>query len=161
LPTEIKRLGGLAKPLPVLATVTLIVALASIGLPGTSGFIGEFLILLGAFEAYWVYAAIGVVGIILGAAYMLWMYEQAIFGKTDEAKVKGLKDFNLREWVVGTILVILIFWVGIYPAPFLNVMNGSIEGLVQRLQQGAVAPVAESTLPDAPLAVVVPAKTEF
>jgi len=137
LPTEIKRLGGLARPLPVLATVTLIVALASIGLPGTSGFIGEFLILLGVFEAYWLYAAIGVIGIILGAAYMLWMYEQAIFGKADEEKVRGLKDFNLREWVVGTVLVILIFWVGIYPAPFLNVMNGSIEALVQRLQQGA------------------------
>ena len=72
---------------------------------------------------------------------MLWMYEQAIFGKSalggDEEKVRGLKDFNLREWIVGTVLVILIFWVGIYPAPFLNVMNGSIDALVQRLQQGA------------------------
>jgi NADH-quinone oxidoreductase subunit M len=153
LPTEIKRLGGLARPLPVLATVTLIVALASIGLPGTNGFIGEFLILLGAFEAYWLYAAIGVIGIILGAAYMLWMYEQAIFGKSalggDEEKSKGLKDFNLREWVVGTVLVVLIFWVGIYPAPFLNVMNGSIDGLVQRLQQGAVTSTASPQVPDA------------
>jgi NADH-quinone oxidoreductase subunit M len=154
LPTEIKKLGGLAKPLPVLATVTLIVALASIGLPGTNGFIGEFLILLGAFEAYWLYAAIGVIGIILGAAYMLWMYEQAVFGKTDEAKVKGLKDFNLREWVVGGVLVILIFWVGIYPAPFLNVMNSSIEGLVQRLQQGAVSPMTVHAIEDQPLATI-------
>lgn len=143
LPTDIQRLGGLAKPLPVLATITLIVALASIGLPGTNGFIGEFLILLGAFEAHWLYAAIGVLGIILGAAYMLWMYEQAIFGKTDEQKVKGLKDFNLREWVVGSVLVVFIFWVGIYPAPFLNVINGSIEGLVQRLERGASSPVVQ------------------
>jgi NADH-quinone oxidoreductase subunit M len=161
LPTEIKQLGGLARPLPVLATVTLIVALASIGLPGTNGFIGEFLILLGAFEVYWLYAAIGVIGIILGAAYMLWMYEQAIFGKTEEARVKGLKDFNLREWVVGGVLVILIFWVGIYPAPFLNVMNGSIDGLIQRLKQGAVSPLTvHSTVPDQPLGIVE-TKQEF
>ena len=143
LPTEIKRLGGLARPLPVLATITLILALASIGLPGTNGFIGEFLILLGAFEAYWIYAAIGVLGIILGAAYMLWMYEQAFFGKADEEKSKGLKDFNLREWVVGVVLVVLIFWIGIYPAPFLEVINPSIEGLVQRLEQGSPSLVVE------------------
>ena len=143
LPTEIKRLGGLARPLPVLATITLILALASIGLPGTNGFIGEFLILLGAFEAYWIYAAIGVLGIILGAAYMLWMYEQAMFGKADEEKSKGLKDFNLREWVVGAVLVVLIFWIGIYPAPFLEVINPSIEGLVQRLEQGSPSLVVE------------------
>lgn len=146
LSMDVRQLGGLARPLPVLATITLIMALGSVGLPGTSGFVGEFLILLGAFEAHWLYAAIGVIGIILGAAYMLWMYEQGIFGKTDTARVQHLTDLNLREWVVGGILVLLIFWIGIYPAPFLNVINPSIEGVVQRLDQGASVVVAEESV---------------
>ena len=137
LPTDIRRLGGLAKPLPILATMMLIVVLTSVGLPGTNGFVGEFLILLGAFEAHWIYAAIGVLGIILGAAYMLYMYEQGIFGKTDEAKSRGLKDLSLREGFVGGLLIFIIFWVGIYPAPILNIINPSIEGIVQRLERGA------------------------
>ncbi len=138
LPTQVSRLGGLAKPFPVLASVALILALSSIGLPGTSGFVGEFLILLGAFEVHWFYAAVAVLGIIIGAAYMLWMYEQAIFGKTDEEKVKGLKDFNLREWAVSAVLVVLVFWIGIYPAPFLKVVNPSVDALVERrLERGA------------------------
>lgn len=133
LSTDLRHLGGLAKPLPVLATMTLIVALASVGLPGTNGFVGEFLILLGAFEAHWLYAAIGVLGIIFGAAYMFMMYEQGIFGRTDEEKTRGLRDLHLREWVVGGVLVLLIFWIGIYPAPFLEIVNGSVEAVVQRL----------------------------
>jgi len=139
--TRLNAFGGLAKKAPLLATFFLIIGLASIGLPGTNGFVGEFLILLGAFKAHWEYAAVAVTGVIFGAAYFLWYYERSMFGPLVEG-VQGLADLNGREIVIALSLTIMIFWIGIYPAPFLNMMNGSVQAIVDRLDRGAV--VAEA-----------------
>jgi NADH-quinone oxidoreductase subunit M len=129
----IAEFGGLAKGMPLLATFLLIIVLSSIGLPGTNGFIGEFLILFGAFKAHWIYGAIGVLGVILGAAYLLWFYERAIFGKVTKPENERLPDLNARELAVALPLVALIFWIGLYPSPFLHRINGSVEALHARL----------------------------
>jgi NADH-quinone oxidoreductase subunit M len=136
--------GGLAHRLPLLATFLLIVVLSSIGLPGTNGFIGEFLILLGAFKAHWIYAAFGVLGVILGAAYLLWFYERAIFGKVINPANQGLRDLSGRELAVALPLVALIFWIGLYPSPFLHRINGSVAALHARLNPAAAASASAS-----------------
>ena len=133
--TRLSAFGGLAKRLPLLATYFLILGLASIGLPGTNGFVGEFLILLGAFQACWLYGAIAVLGIIVGAAYFLWYYERAMFGPLT-TNAPGFGDLRGRELVIGVSLAIMIFWIGLYPAPFLERMNGSIQAVVERLEHG-------------------------
>lgn len=138
----IAEFGGLAKTMPLLATFFLIMVLSSIGLPGTNGFIGEFLILLGAFKAHWIYGAVGVLGVILGAAYMLWFYERAIFGKVTKPVNERLPDLGARELAIALPLVALIFWIGMYPSPFLHRINGSVEALHARLQPRTSAPVA-------------------
>jgi NADH:ubiquinone oxidoreductase subunit 4 (subunit M) len=103
--TDVRECSGLAKKMPLLATFFLIIGMASIGLPGTNGFIGEFLILLGAFQAWWVYGAIAVTGVIFAAAYFLWYYERAIFGPLKETIPAALKDLNSREWAIGVRVV--------------------------------------------------------
>lgn len=137
--TDVTQCSGLAKKMPLLATFFLIIGLAFIGLPGTNGFIGEFLILLGAFQAYWVYGAIAVTGVIFAAAYFLWYYERAIFGPLKEGLPATLKDLNTREWGIGIALSIMIFWIGLYPSPFLRMINGSVEAVIERLDHGTMA----------------------
>ncbi|WP_447970209.1 complex I subunit 4 family protein [Nitrospira sp. M1] len=137
--TNVHECSGLAKKMPLLATFFLIIGMASIGLPGTNGFVGEFLILLGAFQAYWVYGAIAVTGVIFAAAYFLWFYERAIFGPLHKSIPAGLKDLNTREWGIGIALCVMIFWIGLYPSPFLRMMNGSVQEVVDRLNHGSAA----------------------
>jgi len=132
--TRLAAFGGLARRVPLLATFFLIIGLASIGLPGTNGFVGEFLILLGAFKANWIYAAVAVTGVIFGAAYFLWYYERAMFGPLVEG-VQSLADLNAREKLICVALCVMIFWIGLYPAPFLNMMNPSIQAVVDRLER--------------------------
>ena len=138
--------------MPILATFFLIIGLASIGLPGTNGFVGEFLILLGAFRAHWAYGAIGVAGVILGAAYLLWYYERSMFGPLSEGLSQAIPDLNRREKFIAVSLAVMIFWIGIYPSPFLRMMNGSIQALVQRLDRGATTASVEPGTLDARLA---------
>ena len=140
--TDVKQCSGLAKKMPLLATFFLIIGMASIGLPGTNGFVGEFLILLGAFQAYWVYGAIAVTGVIFAAAYFLWFYERAIFGPLMDTLPSTLKDLNTREWGIGVALCVMIFWIGLYPSPFLRMMNGSVQEVVDRLNHGSASVVA-------------------
>lgn len=136
-----------SQKMPQLATFMLIIGMASIGLPGTNGFIGEFLILLGAFQAWWVYGAIAVTGVIFAAAYFLWFYERAIFGPLKENLPAAIKDLNSREWAIGVALSIMIFWIGIYPSPFLRMVNGSVQEMVERLHPGiATAQQHDSSL---------------
>ncbi|MEK6618236.1 MAG: NADH-quinone oxidoreductase subunit M [Nitrospirota bacterium] len=137
--TNLSAFGGLAKKLPLLATFLLIIGLASIGLPGTNGFVGEFLVLLGAFKAHWLYGSVGVLGVILGAAYFLWFYERAMFGPLAKGLPHAVADLNSRELVIAVSLSVMIFWIGLYPAPFLRIMNGSVQALVERLERGAAA----------------------
>jgi len=134
--TTLSGFGGLAKEAPLLATYLLIIGLASIGLPGTNGFVGEFLILLGAFKAIGFWSAFAVSGVVFGAAYFLWYYERAIFGPLAES-VKGLADLTRRERIIALSLTVMIFWIGLYPAPFFNMMNGSVQAVVDRLEHGA------------------------
>lgn len=139
--TQLSAFGGMAKHTPLLASFFLLIGLASIGLPGTNGFVGEFLILLGAFKAYWLYGAIAVTGVIFGAAYFLWYYERAMFGPVGKAVKDSIGDLHLRETVIAVSLSIMILWIGLYPAPFLRIMNGSVQALVDRLNPGTVASI--------------------
>ena len=137
--TQLAAFGGMAKHTPLLATFFLLIGLASIGLPGTNGFVGEFLILLGTFRAKWQYGAIAVTGVIFGAAYFLWYYERAMLGPVGKAVKQSLADLHLREMVIALSLSIMILWIGLYPAPFLRMMNGSVQAIVDRLDRGTVA----------------------
>ena len=134
--TDVRQCTGLAKKMPLLATFLLIIGMASIGLPGTNGFIGEFLILLGVFQAWWVYGTIAVTGVIFAAVYFLWFYERAIFGPLKESLPAVIPDLNTREWAIGVALSVMIFWIGLYPSPFLRMVNGSVQAVVDRLEPG-------------------------
>jgi NADH-quinone oxidoreductase subunit M len=139
---EIADYGGLSKVIPVFAAMFLIVALASLGLPMLNGFIGEFLILLGAFavEPYgWIWAAFAVAGIVLGATYLLWLYQRTMFGKLDKPENQNLKDLNWRErWTLIPIIVFCV-WIGVYPKPFLEVLEVPVQNIVQRIEAAEVA----------------------
>jgi len=137
--TDLSAFGGAAKQVPLLATFLLIIGLASIGLPGTNGFVGEFLILLGTFQAYWLFGVFAVTGVIFGAAYFLWYYERAMFGPLSPNFPRTISDLNAREMIIAVSLCIMIFWIGLYPSPFLRMMNGSIQALESRLDRGTVA----------------------
>jgi NADH-quinone oxidoreductase subunit M len=119
--------GGLSKVMPVFAVIFMIVTLSSIGLPGTNGFVGEFLILLGAFRSNTVYGVAAATGVILGAAYMLWMFQRVMFGEIKNPENMKLKDLNGREIATMVPLVLLIFVMGIYPKLFFSKMDMSVE----------------------------------
>jgi len=122
--------GGLAKTMPVFSTFFMIVTLSSIGLPLTNGFVGEFLILLGTFKANSTYAIIAASGVILAACYMLWMLQRVIFGKVTKPENAKLVDLSIRERLVLIPLVVLIFWIGIYPKPFLTRMEPAVKTIL-------------------------------
>jgi NADH-quinone oxidoreductase subunit M len=131
---EIARYGGLVQNMPRYAVVFMLMMLASVGLPGTSGFVGEFLILVGAFQDNTWVALLATIGIILGAAYMLWLYRRVVFGKITREDVKGMMDLSPREIAIFAPLVLVVLWMGIYPASFLNVISVSVEALIQNYQ---------------------------
>jgi NADH-quinone oxidoreductase subunit M len=122
--------------MPVYATVFLIMTLSSIGMPALNGFIGEFLILQGTFAApgLWPYAALAVLGIVLGAAYMLWLYQRVMFGKLENPLNKALPDLNLRELATFVPLIILAFWIGIYPTYFTKYLDEPVNAIVARVR---------------------------
>jgi NADH-quinone oxidoreductase subunit M len=149
--------GGLAKQMPVFATLFAITMFSSIGLPGLNGFIGEFLILVGAFKTSYVWAAFAVLGIILGAAYMLWAFQRVMFGELDKPENRRISDCNGREVAYMVPLIILMVWIGIYPKPYLRSMEASVSYWLNRVQQAslqrdAVAPPELSTLVRLPAA---------
>ncbi|MEW5703393.1 MAG: NADH-quinone oxidoreductase subunit M [Pseudomonadota bacterium] len=131
---EIATYGGLVHRMPVYAFVFMVFTMASVGLPGTSGFVGEFLVLLGAFQANTWVAFLAAIGVILGAAYMLWLYRRVIFGELTKDTLKGILDLRPREILIFTPLVLLVFWMGIYPASFLDVLHESVAHLVERYE---------------------------
>jgi NADH-quinone oxidoreductase subunit M len=131
---EIARYGGLVQNMPRYAFVFMVMMLASVGLPGTSGFVGEFLILIGAFQDNTWVAFLATIGIILGAAYMLWLYRRVIFGKITREDVKSMLDLSPREVAIFAPLVLVVLWMGIYPSSFLNVISVSVEALIQNYQ---------------------------
>jgi NADH-quinone oxidoreductase subunit M len=127
---DIDRYGGLVHRMPVYAAVFMLFTLASVGLPATSGFIGEFLVMVGAFQVNTWVASLICTGIILGVAYMLWLYRRVIFGKLEKADLMGMLDLNPREIAVFAPLVVLVLWMGIYPVSFTEIMAPAVDRLI-------------------------------
>jgi NADH-quinone oxidoreductase subunit M len=140
----IKDFGGLSKRVPVYAVFFMIFTLSSLGLPGMNGFVGEFLILLGAFKSQTMYAVIATTGIILGAAYMLWLFQRVMFMDI-KPKNENMKDLDWQELVTLVPLAFLVFFIGVYPAPALDIMDASIQHLIQQVNHGASV-IAQSGL---------------
>ena len=136
---EIAQYGGLAHVMPVYATFTLIFFLASMGLPLLNGFIGEFMILQAAFLANPVWAYWAVSGVVLGAAYLLWLYQRVFWGKITHDENKHLVDLNGRELATLVPLMALCFWIGLYPKPFLEFLHKPMGQLAQTIQPGKFA----------------------
>ncbi len=135
----ISEFGGLSTPMPNFAAVYLIVTLSSLGMPLLNGFIGEFTILRGVFEVRWQWAAWGVLGVILGAAYLLWLYQRVMFGSVTNPANEHLPDLNGREYATLIPLVVLAFWIGIYPAPLFHVLEQPVHRLVEAVHPGYYA----------------------
>lgn len=134
--------GGLSKVMPIYATFFMIVTLSSIGLPGLNGFIGEFLILLGAFKMNKWYAIFGATGVIFAAAYMLWMFQRVMFGEVTNPKNQVLKDLSLREVMVLLPLLLFIVWIGVYPNTFLSKTKASTEHFLAMMEKARATKVA-------------------
>ena len=151
----ISDFGGLSKQLPIYATFFMIMTLSSIGLPALNGFVGEFTILLGAWQiptgfhinipftdkalvfGGQVWSVLAVLGIVLGAAYMLWLYQRTMFGKLDKPENQALSDLNFREVLTLAPLVVLAFWIGIFPETFLGMLRPSVSRIVQQMSENA------------------------
>jgi NADH-quinone oxidoreductase subunit M len=129
----IEDFGGLWKQMPIFAAFFMVVTLSSIGLPGLNGFVGEFLILVGTFKSTAVYAVIGATGIVLAAAYMLWMYQRVMFGELTKPENKVLKDLSGREVLVLSLVTLFIFWIGIYPQTFLSRMEPTVHSYIAQV----------------------------
>ena len=125
--------GGLSKVMPVYAAIFLIMMMSSIGLPTLNGFIGEVLILQGVFVVSWVWAAVAASGIVLGAAYMLWLYQRTMFGNITNPDNEKLSDLSVREFATFVPLLILAVWIGLYPKPFLDRLETSVDRVVARV----------------------------
>ena len=133
--------GGLAKTMPIYATLFVIFSLSSLGLPGTNSFVGEFLILVGAFIQNPFVGVLATLGVILAAVYMLWMVQRVVFGSKPKERNWSLPDINFREALTLVPLAILVFWIGIYPAPFLDVMHATVDHLLGQFSAGLAQPV--------------------
>ena len=139
---ELDAFGGLWKIMPVYAGITMVVTLSSMGLPALNGFVGEFTILIGAFGSIalgspW-YAGVATVGVIIAAVYMLKMFEKIFLGPVNVEENKSLKDLSIREIITMMPLIVLIFWIGIFPKPFFDLINPAVEQLVQLVQSAAM-----------------------
>jgi len=152
----ISELGGLSKVMPVYAVLFAIVMLSSMGLPGLNGFIGEFLILLGAFKVSTMWAACAVSGIVLGAAYMLWLYQRTMFGEVENPKNLKLADLNGREIATLVPIIAMCFWIGLYPPPFLRYMETSVNHVLEQVQTKKGRVPARAAAPAPGLAEAAP-----
>jgi NADH-quinone oxidoreductase subunit M len=144
----IEAYGGLWKLVPVYSALFLIVTLSSIGLPGLNGFVGEFLILIGAFRAHPWAGGLGTLGVVLGAVYLLTMYKQVFFGPVTHEENTALTDLSAREVMAVAPIVVMIFWIGFYPKPFLDRIEPTVQVLLGRLKAaGATEYLASPTVP--------------
>jgi NADH-quinone oxidoreductase subunit M len=140
---EMEAFGGLWKVMPVYGALTLIITLSSMGLPGLNGFVGEFTILLGSFGSTAIgspwFAGLAALGVILAAIYMLYMFQKMFLGPADKPENQALKDLSWREFATLAPIIILIFWIGLYPRPFFSLMAPSVERLVNAVQAATLA----------------------
>jgi NADH-quinone oxidoreductase subunit M len=144
---EIARYGGLSDNMPGYALLFMLFTMASVGLPGTSNFIGEFLSLVGTYRASTWAAIAGTTGIILGAAYMLWLYWRICFGTQRNADAAAMPDLSLREWWLLGPIALAVLWMGIYPESFLRPMRNDIGRLIARVERAAPAGDSHLVLP--------------
>jgi NADH-quinone oxidoreductase subunit M len=145
---EISAYGGVANTMPKFAAFALLFAMANCGLPGTAGFIGEWMVILGTVKVNFWLGVLAATALIFGAAYTLWMYKRVYFGDVANAHVKSLEDLNAREFLVMAMLAVAVMVMGLYPKPFTDVMHTSVDGLLQH--------VATSKLPKLPAVAVQP-----
>ena len=132
---EISAFSGLSKVIPVFAVIFAVTMFSSIGLPGLNGFVGEFLILLGLFKTKIVFAAFAVTGIVLGAAYMLWLFQRTMFGEPEGEANQNMTDLNVRQLCYMLPLVVLMFWIGLYPKPFLTRIKPTVDHYVGQVNE--------------------------
>lgn len=132
---EISSYGGVASVMPRYALLFMFFTMASVGLPATSGFVGEFLVLLGAFKAS-TYVAFGAAtGVVLGAAYALWLYKRVVFGEITNEEVKTMPDVSVREILIFVPLVLAVLWIGLYPKPYIHAMEASVKQLIEQTKE--------------------------
>ena len=156
----IDRYGGLVERMPKYAFIFMVFTMATIGLPGTSGFVGEFLVLTGVYQASTWFAALAATGVVLGAAYSLWLYRRVVFGKLVREDLKGITDVGPREMAVFAPLLVIALWMGIYPASFLAPMSVSVSNLITKYEVALVnsatrAAAGAPTLPALPSLALV------
>jgi len=135
----IKTYGGLVSIMPKYSILLMIFTLAALGLPGTSGFVGEFLILMGAFRDNFLVATVACFGVILGAAYMLWLYKRVIFGKLNNEDLLKINDLNKSEFLILSIIAIPTLFFGFYPEPLLNTIEISVNNLIDTYNYNLVS----------------------
>ena len=156
----IAEYGGLSKVMPVYAAVFLIMTMSSIGLPTLNGFIGEILILQGVFVVQKTWAFFAASGIVLGAAYMLWLYQRTMFGTVDNPKNENLPDLSMREFVTFVPLLVLAVWIGLYPKPFLDRLETSVDKVMMRVNSDYTprfAALVDGGAPGGPVVIEAPA----
>jgi NADH-quinone oxidoreductase subunit M len=139
---EISEYGGISNVMPVYATIALIMFLSSMGLPLLNGFVGEYYIMLGAFMAKWQWAAWAAPGVVLAAAYLLWLYQRVFFGTVTNPKNEKLHDLTPREIATFVPLIVMALWIGLYPKPFFQILDQPVNHLVATMQQGQQAQAA-------------------
>ncbi|MEK6592323.1 MAG: NADH-quinone oxidoreductase subunit M [Pseudomonadota bacterium] len=132
---QIADYGGVVNKMPVFSALFMLFAMANSGLPGTSGFVGEFMVIMGAMKANFWYAFLAATTLIFGAAYTLWMYKRVIFGAVANSRVAELQDINMREFLVLALLAIAVLAMGIYPNPFVEVLHTSVNDLIAHVMQ--------------------------
>jgi len=132
--------GGIAQPMPRYGALLVIFSFSSLGLPGMNGFVGEFLVLLGTFMAHRGMAVIATLGVILAAAYMLWLVQRVLFGPVTKLENKGLADLGLREMVSLASLVLLVFWIGFYPNMLLDFLHATVNHLLGQVNEAGSPP---------------------
>src|SRR5688572_27617728 len=135
---QIADYGGVVNRMPVFAALFMLFSMANAGLPGTSGFVGEFLVIMGSVKANFWYAFAAGTTLIFGAAYTLWMYKRVIFGPIGNDNVAKLRDINLREFVVLGLLAVAVLWMGIHPAPFADVLHVSVDELLGHVSESKI-----------------------
>jgi NADH-quinone oxidoreductase subunit M len=141
----IEDFGGLWSVIPAFSALFLIVSLSSLGLPGLNGFVGEFLVILGAFQVSPWLAALATTGIIFAAVYLLWMYQRVIFGEVRHEANRRLPDLTLREWAILVPVLVFIVWIGVYPTAFTDKTRASVEALIMQVQTKASVAAAPPT----------------
>jgi len=144
---DIARYGGLAARMPAYALVFMVFTMASVGLPGTSGFVGEFLVLVGAYKVSLYLAYLGSFGMILGAAYMLYLYRRVIFGVITRDDLRGILDLSPREIAIFTPLIFLVLWMGIYPSSFTQFFDATVHSMVDYHTAALAAPQLAGNTP--------------